>query len=90
MELVRDSVVAAIDELRMMVSGFYIESREAALRASEEKYRNSIDHAPDPMYEIDPNTFGLSRPIPPRPTAMHRIVPEHGGQAAGRPQFDRA
>ncbi len=59
MELVRDSVVAAIDELRMMVSGFYIESREAALRASEEKYRNSIDHAPDPMYEIDPNSFAI-------------------------------
>jgi signal transduction histidine kinase len=58
-ELVRDAVVAAIDELRMMVSGFYIESREAALRASEEKYRNSIDHAPDPMYEIDPDTFAI-------------------------------
>ena len=57
MELVRDAVVAAIDELRMMVSGFYIESREAALRASEEKYRNSIDHAPDPMYAIDPQDF---------------------------------
>jgi signal transduction histidine kinase len=58
-ELVRDAVVAAIDEMRMMVSGFYIESREAALRASEEKYRNSIDHAPDPMYEIDPDTFAI-------------------------------
>jgi len=58
-ELVRDAVVAAIDELRMMVSGFYIESREAALRASEEKYRNSIDHAPDPMYEIDPESFAI-------------------------------
>jgi signal transduction histidine kinase len=58
-ELVRDAVVAAIDELRMMVSGFYIESREAALRASEEKYRSSIDHAPDPMYEIDPDTFAI-------------------------------
>ncbi len=59
MELVRDAVVAAIDELRMMVSGFYVESREAALRASEEKYRNSIDHAPDPMYEIDPDSFAI-------------------------------
>ena len=59
MELVRDAVVAAIDELRLMVSGFYIESREAALRASEEKYRNSIDHAPDPMYEIDPESFAI-------------------------------
>src|SRR3984893_13935043 len=34
-----------------------MESRENALRASEEKYRNSIDHAPDPMYEIDPVTL---------------------------------
>ena len=49
--------VAAIDERRLMVSQFYIESREAALRASEEKYRNSIDHAPDPMYEIDADTL---------------------------------
>ena len=54
MELVRDAVVAAIDERRLMVAQFYIESRERALKASEEKYRNSIDHAPDPMYEIDP------------------------------------
>jgi signal transduction histidine kinase len=54
MEVVRDAVVAAIDERRLMVAQFYIESRENALRASEEKYRNSIDHAPDPMYEIDP------------------------------------
>ncbi len=46
-------MVAAIDERRLMVSWFYIESREAALRASEEKYRNPINHAPDPMYEID-------------------------------------
>ena len=57
MELVRDVVVAAIDERRLMVAQFYIESRENALRASEEKYRNSIDHAPDPMYEIDPVTL---------------------------------
>jgi signal transduction histidine kinase len=58
-EIVRDAVVAAIDELRMMVSGFYIESREAALRASEEKYRNSIDRAPDPMWQLDPETFDI-------------------------------
>ncbi len=57
MELVRDAVVAAIDERRLMVAQFYIESRERALRASEEKYRNAIDHAPDPMYEIDPETM---------------------------------
>src|SRR6266849_1771907 len=53
MEIVRDAVVAAIDERRLLVSQFYIESRERALRASEEKYRNTINHAPDPMYEID-------------------------------------
>jgi PAS domain S-box-containing protein len=57
MEVVRDTVVAAIDERRLMVDGFYIESRERALKESEEKYRNSIDHAPDPMYEIDPETL---------------------------------
>ncbi len=56
-EQMRDAVVAAIDERRLMVAQFYIESRENALRASEEKYRNSIDHAPDPMYEIDPATL---------------------------------
>ncbi|MGH7864041.1 MAG: histidine kinase dimerization/phospho-acceptor domain-containing protein, partial [Candidatus Binataceae bacterium] len=56
-ETLRDIVVAAIDERRLMVSQFYIESRERLLRASEEKYRNSIDHAPDPMYEIDADTF---------------------------------
>src|SRR5712691_8418850 len=37
MEIVRDAVVAAVDERRLMVSHFYIESRERALRASEEK-----------------------------------------------------
>ena len=54
---IRDAVVAAIDERRLMVSQFYIESREHLLRASEEKYRNSINHAPDPMYEIEPGTW---------------------------------
>jgi signal transduction histidine kinase len=57
MELVRDAIVAAIDERRLMVGQFYIESRERALKASEEKYRNSVDHAPDPMYEIDPGSL---------------------------------
>ncbi len=57
MQIVRDTVVAAIDERRLMVDGFYIESRERALKESEEKYRNSIDHAPDPMYEIDPDSL---------------------------------
>ncbi|HJU11784.1 MAG TPA: ATP-binding protein [Candidatus Binataceae bacterium] len=57
LEVVRDTVVASIDERRLMVDGFYIESRERALKESEEKYRNSIDHAPDPMYEIDPETL---------------------------------
>ncbi|HEY2663725.1 MAG TPA: ATP-binding protein [Candidatus Binataceae bacterium] len=56
-DVIRDAVVASIDERRLMVSQFYIESREYDLRASEEKYRNSIDHAPDPMYEIDPESF---------------------------------
>ncbi|MBF6560172.1 MAG: hypothetical protein IVW56_07780 [Candidatus Binataceae bacterium] len=59
MEIVRDAVVAAIDERRLMVAQFYIESRENALRASEQKYRNSIDHAPDPMYEIDPGSLEM-------------------------------
>ncbi len=59
MEVVRDVIVAAIDERRLMVAQFYIESRENAMRASEEKYRNSIDHAPDPMYEIDPSTLEI-------------------------------
>jgi PAS domain S-box-containing protein len=57
LEIIRDALVAAIDERRLMVSQFYIESRERALRVSEEKYRNSINHAPDPMYEIDPDTL---------------------------------
>ncbi|MDB5108412.1 MAG: signal transduction histidine kinase, nitrogen specific, NtrB [Candidatus Binatus sp.] len=57
MELVRDVVVAAIDERRLMVSQFYIEWRERLLRESEERYRNTIDHAPDPMYEIEPHTW---------------------------------
>ncbi|HVN63504.1 MAG TPA: ATP-binding protein [Candidatus Binataceae bacterium] len=57
MERVRDVVVAAIDERRLMVSQFYIESRERMLRESEEKYRNSINHAPDPMYEVEPHTW---------------------------------
>ena len=56
MEMVRDAFVAVIDERRMMVWSFYIESRERALRASEERYRSAIDHAPDEMYEIDPES----------------------------------
>jgi PAS domain S-box-containing protein len=57
MERIRDVMVAAIDERRLMVSQFYIESREKALRDSEQKYRNTIDHAPDPMFEIEPGTW---------------------------------
>jgi PAS domain S-box-containing protein len=57
MERARDLMVAAIDERRLMVSQFYIESRERMLRESEEKYRNTVDHAPDPMYEIEPHTW---------------------------------
>jgi signal transduction histidine kinase len=74
MEIVRDAVVAAVDERRLMVSHFYIESRERALRASEEKYRNSIDHAPDPMYEIDPVTLEILSANS-AALELHRILP---------------
>ncbi len=76
MERVREAVVAAVDERRLMVSQFYIESREHALRASEEKYRNSIDHAPDPMYEIEPHTL-IVQGANAAAEAMYRIVPDH-------------
>src|SRR6267154_379289 len=69
MELIRDVVVAAIDERRLMVSQFYIESRERLLRESEEKYRNTIDHAPDPMYGIEPHTW----PVPGLNAAAKRL-----------------
>jgi len=74
MELVRNTVVAAIDECRLMVAQFYIESRENALRASEEKYRNSIDHAPDAMYEIDPQS-GIVLSANSAAEELHRILP---------------
>jgi signal transduction histidine kinase len=77
MELVRDTVVAAIDERRLMVSQFYIESRERALRASEEKYRNSINLAPDPMYEIEPGTWKV---LGVNSAAERRWKMELGGQ----------
>lgn len=84
MERVRDAVVSAIDERRLMVSQFYIESREWALRVSEEKYRNSIDHAPDPMYEIEPDTWmvlGANAAA----EQLHRIVPgQHNTPLVGR------
>jgi PAS domain S-box-containing protein len=76
MERVREAVVAAIDERRLMVSQFYIESREHALRVSEEKYRNSIDHAPDPMYEIEPDTW-IVQGANAAAEAMYRLVPDH-------------
>jgi signal transduction histidine kinase len=76
MERVREAVVAAIDERRLMVSQFYIESREHALRISEEKYRTTIDHAPDPMYEIEPDTL-IVRGANAAAEAMYRIVPDH-------------
>jgi PAS domain S-box-containing protein len=78
MERVRDSVVAALDERRLMVSQFYIESREHALRVSEEKYRNSIDHAPDPMYEIEPYTW-IVQGANAAAEELHRMVPGHDG-----------
>lgn len=73
-EILRETTVAAIDERRLMVSQFYIESREQALRLSEEKYRSSVDHAPDPMYEIDPETL---RVIGANAAAerLHRLIP---------------
>lgn len=74
MERVRETVVAALDERRLMVSQFYIESREHALRVSEEKYRNSIDHAPDPMYEIEPHTW-IVQGANAAAEALHRMVP---------------
>jgi signal transduction histidine kinase len=76
MERVRDCVVAAFDERRLMVSQFYIESREHELRASEEKYRTTIDHAPDPMYEIEPYTW-IVRGANAAADAMYRIVKDH-------------
>ncbi len=77
MERVRDLMVAAIDERRLMVSQFYIESRERLLRESEEKYRNTIDHAPDPMYELEPHTWivtGLNAAA----LRLHQLEAEHG------------
>jgi PAS domain S-box-containing protein len=77
MERVRDLMVAAIDERRLMVSQFYIESRERLMRESEEKYRNTIDHAPDPMYEIEPHTWvvtGLNAAA----LRLHQLEAEHG------------
>ncbi|HXZ89362.1 MAG TPA: ATP-binding protein [Candidatus Binataceae bacterium] len=88
MEVVRDTVVAAIDERRLMVCQFYIESRESALRASEDKYRSSIDHAPDPMYEIDPATLVV---IGANSAALelHRILPyEQDMPLIGQPLYE--
>ncbi len=76
MERVREAVVAAIDERRLMVSQFYIESREHALRASEEKYRTTINHASDPMYEIEPRTW-IVQGANDAAEAMYRLVPDH-------------
>jgi signal transduction histidine kinase len=76
-ELLRNTVVAAIDERRLMVSQFYIESREKALRLSEEKYRNSIDHAPDPMYEIDPESWVVTSATS-AAEGLHNRMPGNG------------
>jgi PAS domain S-box-containing protein len=76
-QTVRDTVVAAIDERRLMVAQFYIESRERALKDSEEKYRNAIDHAPDPMYEVDPETLVImAANAAAHQLELHRIVRE--------------
>ncbi len=88
LERVRDFVVASIDERRLMVSQFYIESRERLLRESEQKYRNTIDHAPDPMYEIEPRTWivlGLNAAA----EQLHKMEPEHEKEVVlGRPITD--
>jgi signal transduction histidine kinase len=78
---VRDVVVASIDERRLMVSQFYIESREAALRASEEKYRNSINQSADRIYEIEPGTWKLIG-FNAAAEAMHKIEDAEAGQSA--------
>jgi signal transduction histidine kinase len=80
MEVVRDAAVAAIDERRLMVAQFYIESRERALRASEEKYRNSINHAPDPMYDIDPETMTVMGANS-AAERLHQMEPGHKGRS---------
>jgi PAS domain S-box-containing protein len=79
MEHVRESVVAAIDERRLMVSQFYIESRERELRTSELKYRTTIDHAPDPIYEIDPQTL-VVQGANAAAEALYRVVPDHASK----------
>src|SRR5579862_2052702 len=76
MERVRDLMVAAIDERRLMVSQFYIESRERLLRESEEKYRNTVDHAPDPMYEIEPHTWTVLS-VNAAAMQLHKMESEH-------------
>jgi PAS domain S-box-containing protein len=76
MERVRDLMVAAIDERRLMVSQFYIESRERLLRESEEKYRNTVDHAPDPMYEIEPHTWTVLG-VNAAAMQLHKMESEH-------------
>jgi PAS domain S-box-containing protein len=88
MEQVRDAVVAAIDERRLMVSQFYIEWRELMLRESEEKYRNSVNHAPDPMYEIEPHTWNVLGANS-AAEKMHLMMPgEEQMPLVGRPLTD--
>ena len=83
-EAIRDAVVAAIDERRLMVSQFYIESREYDLRASEDKYRNSIDHAPDPMCEIDADSFKVMAANTAWKDTFLSEVENHGGWPHGK------
>jgi PAS domain S-box-containing protein len=90
MEQVRDLMVAAIDERRLMVSQFYIESRERLMRESEEKYRNTIDHAPDPMYEIEPHTW-IVKGLNAAAMRLHQMEAEKGHpehQIIGNPLTD--
>ncbi len=87
-EIVHDAIVAAIDERRLMVGQFYIESREHALRISEERYRNSIDHAPDPMYELDPDTWVVTGANA-AAAELHRTMPgEQQAPLLGQPLPD--
>ncbi len=77
-----DAVVAAIDERRLMVAHFYIESREQALRASEEKYRRAIDLAPDAILNVDPDS-GAVLALNSAAERLHNRMTE--GDISGKP-----
>lgn len=87
-EDLRNVAVAAIDERRLMVSWFYIESRERALRASEEKFRNAVNHAPDPIYEIDPATLTVTSANSAAEGLHRKVSGEEKLGLVGRPLID--